>query len=169
MFQRVYVLTRQQHLAMSLEDCWDFFSSPLNLPVITPPWLGFEVEEIAWEKMYPGMILQYFVRPLLGVRMRWVTEITHVQPMSLFVDEQRFGPYRMWHHEHHFKPTPAGVDMTDIVHYAIGYGPLDPLLHETLVRSRLEAIFDFRFETLEKMFGPTGSAPSLESRAPDRA
>jgi ligand-binding SRPBCC domain-containing protein len=154
MFVRVYQLRRQQRLRMPLRDCWDFFSSPLNLPKITPPWLGFEVLSMDWDSMYPGMILQYYVRPLLGIRMRWVTEITHVEPMKMFVDEQRFGPYKMWHHEHHFVPTDDGVDMTDIVHYAIGYGPLDPILHPLLVRGRLEAIFDYRYQVLEKLFHP---------------
>jgi ligand-binding SRPBCC domain-containing protein len=157
MFVQVYQLRRKQVLAMSLEDCWDFFASPMNLSTITPPWLGFEVLSMDWDKMYPGMILQYYVRPLLGIRLRWVTEITHVEPRTMFVDEQRFGPYKMWHHQHHFRPTPSGIEMTDIVHYAIGYGPLDPLLNSLVVRNRLEEIFSFRFNTLEKMFGAGSS------------
>jgi ligand-binding SRPBCC domain-containing protein len=134
----------------------------MNLRTITPPWLDFQVDSGDWERMYPGMILQYRVRPLLGVPMRWVTEITHVDPKRMFVDEQRFGPYRMWHHEHHFRGTADGVEMTDIVHYSIGYGLLDPLIHRALVRHRLEAIFDYRFETLARLFAAGRLAANVD-------
>lgn len=162
MFTHVYRLERTQHLPMTLDECWSFFSSPLNLRTITPPWLDFQVDSGDWERMYPGMILQYRVRPLLGIPMRWVTEITHVNPKRMFVDEQRFGPYRMWHHEHHFRSTEVGVEMTDLVHYTIGYGPLDPLIHRWMVRHRLEEIFHYRFETLAKLFGTSQSAAQEE-------
>ena len=101
MLSNIVCYEREQTLPISSEDCWSFFSDPQNLPVITPPWLGFEVLTDA-TTIYPGQILQYDVRPLLGIKVRWVTEITQVTPGEFFIDEQRFGPYRFWHHRHHF-------------------------------------------------------------------
>ena len=151
---KVYVLERKQILPISMEKAWDFFSSPLNLKEITPPDMQFEVtSDSAKEKMYPGMIVTYKVRPMLSIPITWVTEITHVHEPYYFVDEQRFGPYAMWHHQHFFKEVPQGVEMRDIVHYKVPFGLIGDAANLVFVRSRLEEIFNYRVEILEKFFG----------------
>lgn len=148
---KLHVLEREQRLPIAPGTAWDFFSDARNLARITPPDMGFEVTSRLPERMYAGMIITYRVRPLLGVPVTWVTEITHVDEGRLFVDEQRFGPYRFWHHQHLFREIPGGVEVGDIIHYALppGAGPVRPFL----VTPRLESIFDHRRAVLEKMFG----------------
>jgi len=148
---KLYVLEREQRLPIPLSQAWDFFSDARNLARITPPEMGFEVTSRLPERMYAGMIITYRIRPLLGVPVNWVTEITHVDEGRLFVDEQRFGPYRFWHHQHLFREVPGGVEVGDIVHYALppGAGPARPLI----VQPRLHAIFDHRRRVLTEMFG----------------
>ena len=109
-----------QRIPITLEQAWDFFSNPANLQRITPGEMGFEiVSTFHGATMYPGQLIEYTVKPLLGIPLYWMTEITHVQDMQYFIDEQRFGPYTLWHHQHHFKAIEGGVEMTDIVHYRI--------------------------------------------------
>jgi ligand-binding SRPBCC domain-containing protein len=148
---KLHVLEREQRLPIPVARAWEFASDPRNLARITPPAMGFEVTSKLPERMYAGMIITYRVRPLLGVPVTWVTEITHVDEGRLFVDEQRFGPYRFWHHQHLFREVPGGVEMRDIIHYALppGAGPARALL----VAPRLESIFDHRREVLAEMFG----------------
>ncbi|MBK7408343.1 MAG: SRPBCC family protein [Saprospirales bacterium] len=142
-----------QRIPIDLKTAWEFFSSPRNLSVITPPEMGFEVQSELPEKMYPGLFIQYKVRPLFGIPVTWVTEITHVQEGEFFVDEQRVGPYRIWHHQHFFKEIPGGVEMTDIVDYQLPFGFLGDLVHPFLVGPRLKHIFDFRYRKLVELFG----------------
>lgn len=151
----VHTLKRVQRLPISLEKAWEFFSSPLNLKEITPPYMGFDVKSdpAFLQKMYAGQVIAYTVRPLLGVSLFWMTEITHVADKQFFVDEQRVGPYAIWHHQHHFKAIPDGVEMTDLVHYKIPLGWLGDLANRLFVRRQLEAIFDYRWKKLEEMFG----------------
>lgn len=111
----MYQLRRKQLVKTDIATCWDFFSSPANLSKITPAYMGFDVRSEVPERMYEGLMIEYRVRPLLGIPMKWVTEITHVKDYQFFVDEQRIGPYKLWHHEHHFMETPDGIEMTDIV------------------------------------------------------
>ena len=118
----LHVLEREQRLPIPLDQAWDFFSNPRNLSRITPPDMGFELLSTPPERMHAGMLVIYRVRPLLHVPITWVTEITHVDEPHRFVDEQRFGPYRFWHHQHLFRPIPGGVEMSDIVHYALPPG-----------------------------------------------
>jgi ligand-binding SRPBCC domain-containing protein len=148
----LYSLHRTQTLDISLEAAWEFFSSPANLARITPPWLGFKVMTPDPPPMHAGQILEYTVSGLPGLRMNWVTEITHVREPGFFVDEQRLGPYRFWHHKHYFRSVPGGTQVSDLVHYALPLWPLGELARG-LVRSRLETIFDFRSQTLARMFG----------------
>jgi ligand-binding SRPBCC domain-containing protein len=156
----VYLLERTQLLPVSLAEAWDFFSAPGNLARITPPEMGFEVlSESGDGRLYPGQIITYYVRPLLGWRLFWMTEITHVQDGEYFVDEQRMGPYAFWHHTHFFRAVPGGVEMRDQVYYRLPFGPLGRLAHALLVRKKLEAIFDFRFRYLEKSFGSRQPGP----------
>jgi len=137
-----------------MDEAWDFFSSPANLQKITPEKLGFKiVSKHHGEKMYAGQIIEYYVKPLFGIPLYWMTEITHVADKKYFIDEQRFGPYSMWHHQHHFKETPDGVEMTDIVHYKLPFGILGELAHTLFVKKQLQGIFDYRFKVVEDLWG----------------
>ena len=113
-----------QVLPVDRAEAWAFFSNPRNLSVITPPEMGFEITEEVPEHVHPGLIVVYRVRPLLGIPVTWVTEITAVVEEELFVDDQRIGPYRFWHHQHHFREVADGTEVRDIVHYALPFGPL---------------------------------------------
>ena len=146
-------LERTQIVPATLAEAWAFFSRPENLATITPPWLGFRVvSPPSEEPMYAGMILRYTVTPLLGMPVSWVTEITHCREPYLFVDEQRFGPYRFWHHEHHFREVDGGVEVRDLIHFRLPFGPLGGLA-TGLVRRKLAAIFDYRQEAVRERFG----------------
>lgn len=142
-------------------EAWDYFSDPRNLERITPPSLGLEIASDLPARMHPGMIVIYKVRPLLGIPVRWVTEITHVREPILFVDEQRFGPYRFWHHQHHFREIDGGTEVIDRVHYALPFGFLGWLLGSGIVRRQLAEIFSFRKRFLEETFG---RVPSRDGR-----
>ncbi|MEY3367852.1 MAG: hypothetical protein RI973_1007 [Bacteroidota bacterium] len=142
-----------QHLPISLEEAWSFFSSPKNLAVITPKELNLVPISELPEEMYPGMFIQYSVRPLLGIPVTWVTEISHVRHLEFFVDEQRLGPYKIWHHQHHFKATAGGVEMTDIVDYRLPFGLLGIVAEKILVGNEVKKIFEFRRKRLEELFG----------------
>jgi ligand-binding SRPBCC domain-containing protein len=148
----MYQLKRQQLVKTDMATCWDFFSSPGNLQKITPKYMGFDVLTEVPEKMYEGLMIEYRVRPLLGIPMNWITEITHVKEHHFFVDEQRKGPYRIWHHEHHFETVDNGVLMSDIVSYELPFGILGKIAHPILVLRKLNEIFDFRFEIVEEIF-----------------
>ncbi len=151
---KVYSLKTVQHLPITLEQAWDFFSSPANLKEITPANLGFNiVSQHHGEKMYAGQIIEYTVKPVLGIPLYWMTEITHVEDKKYFVDEQRFGPYSMWHHQHHFKATANGVEMTDIVHYKLPFWFLGDIANMLFVNQQLKTIFDYRHNIVEKKFG----------------
>ncbi|SDT50556.1 Ligand-binding SRPBCC domain-containing protein [Mucilaginibacter mallensis] len=146
----------EQYLPIPLAEAWNFFSSPFNLAKITPPQMKFIVtsDYDANTKMYPGMIITYKITPLLGIKMNWMTEITHVKENEYFVDEQRFGPYALWHHQHHFKEVKGGVLMTDILHYAIPYGFLGRFANDILVKKQIKNIFAYRKQEIIKLFGP---------------
>jgi len=149
-----YQLKIKQALPASLDEIWDFISSPENLKKITPDHMGFDIiTPDLPEKMYPGMIIAYKVSPLLGIKMTWVTEITHVREKEYFVDEQRLGPYRMWHHEHRIEPVDDGVLMSDIVSYKPPMGVLGSLANKLMIKRQLKQIFDYREKVLENIFG----------------
>lgn len=150
----VHSLHSVQKLALSLDEAWDFFSRPDNLQAITPESLGFQIRSRYHGKtMYAGQIIEYTVKPILGIPLYWMTEITHVSDKKYFVDEQRYGPYSMWHHQHHFKEIPGGVEMTDIVHYKIPFGFIGGIAHGLFVRSQLQTIFSFRYDKTNALFG----------------
>ena len=153
---KTYVLKTEQVIPVSLEEAWDFFSSPLNLEKITPQEMNFVVTSNYNEdtKMYPGMIITYKITPILGIKMNWMTEITHVREGEYFVDEQRFGPYALWHHQHHFKAIEGGVKMTDILNYAIPYGIIGRLSNRILVDKQIKKIFSYREKAIIELFGP---------------
>jgi ligand-binding SRPBCC domain-containing protein len=143
-----------QKIPVSIESAWKFFSNPANLEVLTPSSMGFRtISQFHGDRMYPGQIIEYKVSPLLGIPLYWMTEITHVDPGKYFVDEQRFGPYALWHHQHHFKSIPGGVEMTDIVNYRNPLGFLGKIANDLFVKQQLKTIFDFRFAKVEELFG----------------
>lgn len=149
-----YQLHKTQKVPATIEQVWDFISSPANLKKITPEYMGFNItSKLLSEKMYPGMIISYKVSPVLGIKMTWVTEITQVKEKEYFVDEQRVGPYSMWHHEHKIEPIEGGVLMTDIVSYKPPFGFLGSIANSILIKKQLKEIFDFRTDAMEKMFG----------------
>ncbi|GAL85308.1 hypothetical protein CHU_1334 [Sporocytophaga myxococcoides] len=150
---KIYTLNRVQILPVKIERAWDFFTSPHNLSKITPTSLDFKVLSKNDGPIHPGMIIRYTVTPILGIPLNWVTEITHVEYQHLFVDEQRFGPYAFWHHLHKFKEVEEGVEMEDLVHYALPFGLLGAIAHELLVKNKLNDIFDFRTKVLREIFG----------------
>jgi len=150
---KLYELTKVQQLPIGIKEAWKFFSSPRNLKAITPDHMGFEITKITHqEEMYEGQIIAYKVRPILNIPLRWVTEITHVKEPYYFVDEQRFGPYSFWHHQHIFEENDEGVLMKDIVNYGIPLGPLGRIANTVFVRKQLEGIFDYRLKAVEKLF-----------------
>lgn len=147
----MHQLKRKVILNQSLEEAWNFFSNPKNLKVITPEYMGFDITSELDEEMYEGMIISYKVSPLLGIKMDWMTEITHIKDKAFFVDEQRIGPYKLWHHQHHFKQVENGVEMTDIVHYAAPMGFLGKAVEPFLVRPKLKEIFDYREKKMKEL------------------
>lgn len=143
-----------QKIPVSLDRAWEFFSNPANLQAITPGNMGFRVISTHHgEKMYAGQLIEYKVRPLLGIPLYWMTEITQVKDQEYFIDEQRFGPYKLWHHQHHFKAIPGGVEMTDIIHYKNPLGLIGRLANKLFVAKKLEKIFRYRFQKTEELFG----------------
>ncbi len=151
---KVYQLKKVQIVMAPIETVWQFFSSPENLKEITPPHLGFQVLSVSHgDKMYAGQIIEYTVKPLLGIPLYWMTEITHVEPMNYFIDEQRFGPYAFWHHQHHFKETNNGIEMTDIVHYKVPFWFIGDMANSLIIKAQLKKIFDYRTEVTDKRFG----------------
>ena len=149
-----YQLHATQKIPSSVEKVWDFISSPANLKKITPVYMGFDItSKNLSEKMYPGMIISYKVSPVLGLKTTWVTEITHVKEQEYFVDEQRVGPYSIWHHEHKVEAIPGGVLMTDIVSYKPPFGFLGSIANAFLIKNKLKEIFDFRTKAVEEIFG----------------
>ena len=150
---KLFTLHTKQKLPISVDEAWQFLSSPKNLKTITPDYMGFDIKSGADRDMYPGQIIEYVVTPILGIKTSWVTEITHVVDKQYFVDEQRFGPYALWHHKHFIKPIPNGVEMEDIIHYKLPLGILGKMVQPFLVKPKLEEIFSYRKKKLIEMFG----------------
>lgn len=149
----IYTLSTSQELKVSLADAWDFFSSPENLQKITPKQMGFQITSTVDKKAYAGQIISYKVGLLLGIKSNWITEITQVKEQEFFIDEQRFGPYRMWHHEHFFEALPNGNTlMKDKISYKIPFGFLGHLAQYIFIKKQLTEIFGYRYQTLEKLF-----------------
>ena len=151
---KVYSIKTVQKIPITLTEAWAFFSKPDNLKQITPADLGFNIiSKHHGETMYPGQVIEYKISPLLGISLYWMTEITHVADQKYFVDEQRFGPYSLWHHQHHFKTIEGGVEMTDIVHYKLPLFFIGDIAHTLFVKAQLQKIFDYRFDAVEQKFG----------------
>jgi ligand-binding SRPBCC domain-containing protein len=146
-------LSREQVLPITLQAAWDFFSSPRNLDALTPPEVDMKIVHCSSGTMHEGQIVAYRIRLAPLVRVSWVTEIKAVEEGRSFIDEQRFGPYKFWHHRHSFEAVPGGVKVRDDVHYMMPFGPFGELAHLTFARRKLERIFDFRVQALERRFG----------------
>ena len=147
------IIYQQQFLPISLDEAWDFFSTPHNLEKITPENMSFKILSThKMEEVYPGQIITYKISPFLGIQMDWMTEITHVKDKAFFVDEQRFGPYKFWHHQHFFKAVDGGVLMEDLVHYKMPFGVLGTIAHALFIRKQLENIFNYRKKILADYF-----------------
>lgn len=160
-----FSLKTVQKIPVDIETAWEFFSNPANLQKITPSDLGFKIlSKQHGTKMYPGQIIEYKVKPVLGIPIYWMTEITHVKDKEFFVDEQRFGPYQLWHHQHHFKIVEGGVEMTDIVHYRNPLGFLGNIANALFVKAQLKKIFEYRIKVVEDLFGkwPTAQINKVE-------
>ena len=150
---RIFKLKYSQKLPINLNEAGDFLSSPDNLELITPKSMDFNITDWDKRKAYPGQIIQYTVRPILGFKINWVTEITQVKDKEFFIDEQRFGPYSFWHHKHFIKEIDGGVLMEDVIHYKIPFGPIGVLLNFLFINSKLNNVFKYRELELIKNFG----------------
>jgi ligand-binding SRPBCC domain-containing protein len=150
----LHVIKTRQFIKSDIDTVWDFISSPSNLAIITPESMRFDIigDKDDTLKMYEGQIIEYFVSPFSGIRMHWVTEITHVKDKEYFVDEQRFGPYSFWHHKHFLKETDGGVEMTDIVHYKAPFGKVGKIANSLFIEKKLKIIFDYRYEKIDEIF-----------------
>lgn len=150
---KIYELHKKQNLPISLDEAWDFLSDPKNLKTITPDHMGFDITSSDMRPMYQGQIIEYKVSPFPGIKSKWVTEITHVVPKKHFVDEQRFGPYALWHHKHFLKEIDGGVEMEDLIHYKLPMGVFGRVA-APLVKKKLQEIFEYRKEKLLEIYGP---------------
>ncbi len=151
---KIFKLERTQQIPISVNEAWNFFSQPGNLAKITPKEMDFVVtSDLGDGVMYSGMIITYTVRPLLGIPLTWMTEIKNIKEGEYFIDEQRVGPYKLWHHQHWFKSIPGGTEIRDVVHYQLPLGPLGNMMNSLLVKSELNKIFDYRFKKVEELFG----------------
>lgn len=150
----MYTFKREQIIKANINEIWDFASNPANLQKITPEYMGFEIiTKDLPEKMYEGMIISYKVSPLFGIKMNWTTEITHVKEHKYFIDIQQEGPYRFWHHEHHFAETKNGILMTDILTYKPPFGIFGRIANKLIIETKLNQIFDYRIKKMEEIFG----------------
>lgn len=150
---RLYQLKSKQYLPITITEAWNFLSNPANLKIITPDHMGFNILDGGDKEMFPGQIIQYKVSPFPGYSTKWVTEITHIKKGHYFVDEQRFGPYALWHHKHFIKDIDGGVEMEDVIDYKLPFGILGQLVHPFLVRKQLKQIFNYREQKLTSIFG----------------
>lgn len=150
---KVFRFSSKQKLPISVKEAWEFLSNPKNLKTITPNYMSFDIISGADKTMFARQIIQYKVTPILGIKTIWVTEITHMIENEYFVDEQRFGPYSLWHHKHFIKQINGGVEMEDIIDYKIPFGFIGRMLHPILVKPKLQEIFKYRQAKLIELFG----------------
>ena len=150
---KIYSLHKTQKLPISLDEAWGFLSNPKNLKIITPDYMSFNIISKIDRPIYIGQIIQYIVTPLLGIKTKWVSEITHIQEKKYFVDEQMYGPYSLWHHKHFIKEINGGVELEDIIDYKVPLGIIGQLIHPILVKPKLEEIFSYRQKKLIELFG----------------
>ena len=150
---KIYTLHKKQQLPISLDEAWAFLSNPKNLSIVTPDKMRFTMMTKIDRPLYTGQVIQYIVTPMLGIKTKWVSEITHIEEKKYFVDEQMYGPYALWHHKHFVKEIEGGVELEDIIDYKVPFGFLGQLVHPFLVKPKLEEIFNYRQEKLQALFG----------------
>lgn len=150
---KLYQIKTKQKLPISVDKAWEFLSNPKNLKEITPKHMNFRILSGADRTIFAGQIIQYKVTPMLGISTKWVTEITHVKDKEYFVDEQRFGPYALWHHKHFIKKIDGGVEMEDVIDYKIPFGIIGQIAHPIIVKNKLKQIFKYRENKLKELFG----------------
>tara|TARA_B110000971_G_C20023012_1_gene507327 strand:+ start:909 stop:1370 length:462 start_codon:yes stop_codon:yes gene_type:complete len=150
---KLYQIKTKQKLPISVDKAWEFLSNPKNLKEITPKHMNFRILSGADRSIFAGQIIQYKVTPMLGISTKWVTEITHVKDKEYFVDEQRFGPYALWHHKHFIKKIDGGVEMEDVIDYKIPFGIIGQIVHPIIVKNKLKQIFKYRENKLKELFG----------------
>ena len=150
---KIYRFHRKQNIPISLDEAWDFLSNPRNLKELTPDYMSFDILSGADKPMFAGQIIQYIVTPILGIKTKWVSEITHLVHKEYFVDIQLYGPYALWHHKHFLKEIDGGVEFEDIIDYKVPLGILGQLVHPFLVKPKLEEIFAYRQKKLVELFG----------------
>ena len=160
---KIHYLKSVQNIPVTLEEAWSFFSDPHNLLKLTPAFLNLKMtNELFGDEVYAGQVMMYTVKPVLGIPVSWMTEIIHVERHKRFIDEQRKGPYQLWHHQHHFKPINGGVEMTDLVHYRLPFSFLGDVAHSAIVKKKLTDIFTYRYFKINELFGDwPGSKISL--------
>lgn len=156
-------LKTTQVLKVSVEEAWEFFSNPKNLATITPDEMRFLVTSEPEDHIYTGQIITYIVRPLLGIPMKWMTEIQSVEAPHRFVDSQLVGPYTLWHHQHNFEEIDEGTLMTDLVHYSISPWKFGRIADALFVRKQLEKVFDYRFQKVEELFNKKSSPSHVKT------
>lgn len=161
---KIHTLHTKQKLPIGVNQAWEFLCDPKNLKIITPDYMGFNILSGADRPMFQGQLLQYILTPIAGIKTTWVTEITHVRDKEYFVDEQRFGPYSLWHHKHFIREIEGGVEMEDIVDYKLPFGIIGQLIEPLLVAPKLKEIFSFRRKKLIELFGdyPSGKITHSE-------
>ena len=157
----MYKIDQMQFIPISLEAAWDFYSNPKNLATVTPDNLGFQIKSELPDTMYPGMLIEYTVKPLLGIPLTWVTEITNVKEHVYFTDHQLKGPYATWHHQHFFKAVSGGTEVRDLVHYQLPLEPFSRIVHPFLVQPKLNEIFAYREAKMQELFGRTAPTPTV--------
>ncbi len=150
---KIFKIHTKQKLPITIEEGWGFLSNPKNLSCITPNYMKFKITDCDFKPVYQGQIIQYTVRPLLNIPLKWVTEITHVVNEDYFVDEQRFGPYSLWHHKHFLREIDGGIEMEDIIHYKIPLGFIGEFLNFLFIKNQLKEIFEYRKNKLIEIFG----------------
>tara|TARA_B110001450_G_scaffold130246_1_gene122514 strand:+ start:1295 stop:1759 length:465 start_codon:yes stop_codon:yes gene_type:complete len=150
---KIYTLHKTLKLPITSEKAWEFLSNPKNLKTITPDYMSFNIISTIDRPLYTGQIIQYIVTPLLGIKTKWVSEITHIEDKKYFVDEQMYGPYSLWHHKHFIKEIEGGIEMEDIIDYKVPLGLLGQIMHPILVKPKLEEIFSYRQKKLIELFG----------------
>ena len=150
---KLYQIKTKQKFPISVDKAWEFLSNPKNLKEITPKHMNFRILSGADRSIFAGQIIQYKVTPMLGISTKWVTEITHVKDKEYFVDEQRFGPYALWHHKHFIKKIDGGVEMEDVIDYKIPFGIIGQIVHPIIVKNKLKQIFKYRENKLKELFG----------------
>jgi ligand-binding SRPBCC domain-containing protein len=150
----VHYLKSVQKIPTSVEEAWAFFSNAKNLLHITPPFLNLKVTSaLSDEEVFAGQSMTYKVKPILNIPLSWTTEITEVERLKLFVDEQKKGPYKLWRHQHHFKEIEGGVEMTDLVVYELPFGLLGNIVHAITAKKKLRQIFTYRYYKINELFG----------------